>query len=559
MEFIKSVIELLTNRPDYWPLILWLPLFLGLWALSTTDGGERFLKRLGPALPALAVLMLALFAWFNWAFQRSTLYLGPMSHLQPQIANISWYFANGKPVYHGADSPEIYNLLYGPWLYIITGTFEKILGPGIFAAKLSGELALAGAFVLLFLLLRRQTNTGYALTATGLFAALLMALDPVESLVRADAYITFFLIIGCWAAQSPAKAAPYVFGIMAGICFNFKIHAPIYFFPLLWSAWQAGHRWPSLLKAMAIAAVTVALPFVLFPNISLQNYWWTLRTASGHGMDPFRFLESMEWFFLLGLPIAAVAGLAYVQNPEATGQKLKTLRPFLGLILTAFILLLPFASKFGAGRHHLLPFIVILLLLAGELAPLVRRWFGSTSLVVLGTQAALLSWLGACFAVGMTRSYQDTAWFKASAAWGDSINADLDAVLAKYTPSHVVLMGVGGDKDYIYTFFRTRLVFAGMPDGIEPGPLMEFAAIGNYAPDLNRLATALNHEQPGKKIMWLIPKGNEPFTVSNYYTPVVRGDYLKLKPLFDEHFVGDFKRAYHPAGSTQFYDLYESN
>lgn len=556
INFLKNIIQILSSRVDYWPWVLWAPFFLGILAVSRRPAWLRSLNKMTWALPALGGLMLVAFAWFNWVFLRSPVYLGPMSHLQPQIADASWYFATGRPVYHGPDSAEIYNLLYGPWLYIITGVFEKMLGPGIFSAKLPGELAIGAATLLLFFLLRQKTGARFALLGTGVFAAILVALDPVESLTRADVYIVLGVVLGAWVAPAPAAWAPWAFGLLAGICFNLKIHAPVYFLPLLWPAWLAGHRAKSLLTAMACSAVAVAAPFLIFPNISLQNYAWTLRNASAHGIDPNRFLESTEWAFLLSLPIATLAVLAYLRNPAATAEKLKTLQPLLCLIFFTFLLLLPFASKYGSGPHHFLPLLVVLLWLAGEFPPLIEPWLGGPGLVGIGVQALLLSWLSCGLAVGLTRSYQDAAWLNSNATWAQEINADLDAILAQHGQDSVVLMGAGNDQDYIYTFFRSRLVFAGMPDGVEPGPMMEFVAAGKHLENLAKLSANLDQAYPRKKILWLVPKGNQPFSMTTLYAEVMRGNYTNKAPLFDAAFQRDFQKQFHRVESTKYYDLY---
>ncbi|HVU37082.1 MAG TPA: hypothetical protein VHC95_02000 [Opitutales bacterium] len=556
MNFLKNIIQILSSRMDYWPWALWAPLFLGGWALSRWPAGQARLNRAAWALPALGGLMLAVFAWFNWVFLRSPVYLGPMSHLQPQIADTSWYFATGRPVYHGTDSAEIYNLLYGPWLYVITGTFEKMLGPDIFSAKLPGALAIGVATVLLFFLLRKKAGAAFAVLGTGVFAALLIMLDPVESLTRADVYIVLGVVLGAWVAQSPSDLTPWAFGLLAGLCFNLKIHAPVYFLPLLWPAWAAGHRGKSLLAALAGAAAAGAAPFLIFPNVSLKNFAWTLGAASAHGLDPHRFLECTETFFLLALPIAIIAALACAQNPGPAAEKLRALRPFLALIFLTFLMLLPFASKYGSGPHHYLPLLVVLLSLAADFAPQVRQWLGGPGLTWIAAQALLFSWLGCGFAVGLTRSYQDAAWLNSSAAWAQDINADLDAILARHGQDSVILMGAGNDQDYIYTFFRTRLVFAGMPDGLEPGPLMEFVAAGKHLENLPKLTAALGQAYPGKKILWLVPKGDRPFAMTTLYAEVMRGDYTNKAPLFDAQFQADFQKHYHLVESTRFYDLY---
>jgi len=558
VHLINTLVVMLTTRQDWWPFAFWVPFFLIVLALSYLARRSNRLDGARVLFPLAGLLMILLFSWFNYAFLFSPVYLGPISHIQPLIADVSWYFATGKPVYHNADSGEVYNMLYGPWLFIFAGWIEHALGPSVFSAKLGGELALGAALVVLFGLLRKRAGTGYAMTATGLFAALIMALDPVEILVRADVFITLFVLIGCWTVGSPRKAAPVVLGLMLGLSVNLKIHAGIYFLPLIAIAWQTGWRGKEGLVMAATAFVAAIFPFIAFSNISLKNYAQTLSLASAHGLNPIYLFTNIEWFGLLCLPLGCVVALAWLHEATATANALKSLSPLLLLILVEFLALLPFASKYGAGPHHFLPMTVVLLLVGAELQALGVHWVWGATVVSAGVQAACLSWFASCFGTGLVRSYQDTAWLRSQAGWAQNIEADLHGIMAKNRADHVLLMGVGGNTDYPQTFFRSELVFAGQPMGIEPSSLMESAFAGRPTPPLAQLIKTYGQDFPGRKIMWLIPKGNAPFTMESYYAETDGAGYEKHDVLFDAAFRNAFQHNFSLLASTQFYDLYSN-
>ncbi len=549
---------MLTTRQDWWPFAFWVPFFLFILVLGYLAGSGERLERARLLFPVAGLLMIAGFGWFNYEFLFSFLYLGPISHIQPLIADVSWYFATGKPVYHNADSVEVYNMLYGPWLFIFTGWFERALGPSVFSAKLGGELALGASLIVLFMLLRKRAGAGYAITGVAIFMAIIMALDPVEILVRADVFITLFVLVGCWVASSPFWAAPLVLGLMVGLSVNLKIHGGVYFLPLAWTAWRAGWRWKDGGLVIITAFIAAIIPFLVFSNVSLENYAETLRLASAHGLNLINLFTNIEWFFLLCLPLGAVVALAWLRDAATTANALKTLSPFLRLILVEFLVILPFASKYGAGPHHYLPLAVLLILLGAELQAMGVRWTWGATVTAAGVQAACLSWLACCLGTGLVRCYQDAALLRGQAVWAQSIETDLHGILLKYSVDHVILMGVGGNDDYPQTFFRSELVFAGQPIGIEPSALMESTFAHQRSPALDQFDKLVSRDYPGRKMMWLIPKGNAPFTLESYYAETIGVGYGTHSLLFDPVFRSEFQHGFSLLASTQFYDLYSN-
>lgn len=549
---------MLTTRQDWWPFAFWVPCFLVILAARYFAGRGERLDRTRALFPIMGLLMIALFGWFNYVFLSSPLYLGHMSHIQPLIADVSWYFATGKPVYHGPESVEVYNILYGPWLFIFAGWFERILGPSVFSAKLGGELALGASLLMLFLLLRKRAGTAFAITGVGLFAALVMALDPVEILIRPDVYLTLFVLIGCWAAGSSAKTAPVILGLMLGLSVNLKVHGFIYFFPLGWMAWQSGWRVKRGLTVMVVGFIAAIFPFLVFPNVSLKNYAWTLSVAGQQGLNLINFFTNIEWFFLLCVPLGAVVALAWLRDSSNTARVLQAHSRIMFFILLEFLAILPFASKYGSGPHHYLPLSIILLLLGADLHAQGVRWVWGSTMAAAGVQAVCLSWLASCVGTGLVRCYQDAGWLRGQTAQAHSIDADLHGITAKYGADHVILMGVGSDDDYEQTFFRSTLIFAGQPIGIEPSALMESEFAGHPTLSLDQFDKTLGRDYPGKKIMWLIPKGHAPFTLKSYYATIQGGVYEENEILFNPAFRNAFQHDFSLLASTQFYDLYSN-
>ena len=424
MHFASDLIQLLIARPDYWPFAFWVPIFLGLWLLVRLSDRRHWLNHAQWAWSIAGWLVLTAFAGFWASHLFSPIYLGP---IQPQIAEVSWYFAEGKPIYHGPAVGEVYNMLYGPYLYIITGWFEKFLGPSDFSYKLPGALAVAAAMLILVLHLRQRVGIKLAVFGASVFAALILAMNPEELFNQPDVFIVLGVVVGCWAAFSRSKFAPWALGIALGSSVNLKIHAPAYFLPLVWVAWQTGYRSKSWLAVIGSAALAAVAPFLLFSNVSLANYFWTLKVAAGQGINPLNYFRLLELFFSMGAPILAAVLLAYRQNPQATLAGMRTQKNFVLLLVAEFIVLLPPTSKYGAGLHHLLPLAVLFIVLGAELyaAGVRPGWDGS--LAATAAMAMSFSWLVSVLGIGLVRSYQNAAYLQGRTAWAQSYSVVLIA------------------------------------------------------------------------------------------------------------------------------------
>jgi len=555
MSFVKSLLEMMSTRPEAWAWAFWVPCFMLL--LAVAKGGLR-LKSTGVQWVggAIGLLALVVFGWFSYHYLVSQQYLNAMP---TQIFEVSWYFEQGHPLYHDAQSPEIYSMLYGPYLYIFTGTLEKLLGPSVLAAKLAGQLATASALGLLLVLLWcRGAKLSTSLFLTGIFACLIV-LDPLGAyLDRADNFIVLFVVLGAWAAYSPWKIASIAFGVALGISVNLKVHAFLYFIPLAWLAWRTGYRGKSILATLATAAFVALLPFWVYSNISLSNYLWILRTAAHHGLNAPDFVNVVVWVGCLTLPMLTAVWLVYKQDASATADALRRVTGLIGWLAVASIVLIIPASKNASGPYHFLPMAIMLPLLIVELAQAGMPFPGNTSAATAGMFAVILSWLISCCGAGILRSYQYAAFFKMRASTAAGIQTEIDEIQQKYGYDHILLMGNSDNDHFEWTQVRASLVFSGQPVGLEPVALMDMEFGGVRMPTLPEITTALMAREPGRKIIWLVPNEGVPFSMHSYYASWANNEYQPSPPVYDEKFRKDFGQTFQRIASTQHFDLYSN-
>jgi hypothetical protein len=544
--FLERQLLGLPAEPFFWPFVFFLPCLLILAAMvyfRRIAAGSWMLRWLG-LVPG--VIMLTGFAWANWETLTTPAYT---DHIQPQVAAVSWYFAEGHPLYHNATAPEAYSMLYGPYLYIITALSEKFLGPTIFFSKFPSIVASGVTLVVLFIVFHKRTTTPRALLASGLYAALMVALGCFMWTVRSDAFLCLFVAIGLWAALSKSKTAPILLGVVIGVCTNLKLHAFVYFLPLLWLAARTGYTRKSWLVAGGGVMVALALPFIALPNVSLANYLWILRGAAGHGLD-----RSLAWGNLAwaGSAIAVLLGwttMVWMHNASATREYLRAQIPLFCMMALSLLLVLVPASKIGGGPYHLLPWLMPLLYMSIEMPSVRLSAVEGRSRWTLALSAGVFSWLLCCFWSGSILCYFQIQTMSQQKAWAVSVKTDLNGILQHQGKNYRILMGLGDNNSNKYPKMRPWLVFAGEPIGFDSSALMDLQLGGIYRADLRRLVAAMAApDAHGLPLLWLIPKGTKPFSVIS--------SYPRMGPLFDDDFRATFDQMFQWSASTEYFDLY---
>jgi 4-amino-4-deoxy-L-arabinose transferase-like glycosyltransferase len=167
--------ETMFHDPVLWLMGLGVPVAIVLVLAAYYKRTTNWERNLHGSLLALSAAVWAAYIWTVFRYLNAPLYL---DHDEPEIAANAWYFLHGHPLYHGPQSTELYNFIYGPYTYIITALFEKFFGPSIFSSKMPGSLVTLALPVSLFILLARRASRRVAFLATGIFIAILLISTP---------------------------------------------------------------------------------------------------------------------------------------------------------------------------------------------------------------------------------------------------------------------------------------------------------------------------------------------------------------------------------------------
>jgi hypothetical protein len=461
-------------------------------------------------------------------------------HVEPNIAAVSWYFVHGHPLYQGPDAGEAYLMPYGPLLYALNGLAQLTLGPSIFSSKLLGVLTINLALAAVYLLFRRCAERATAVVATGFMAAYWIGISYVPLASRADPIILLLVIVALGAALTPSWRNALVLGVTCGLALNLKIHTPLYFLPVFALAACRGQGWGRLFAAGLLALALFFLPFLVAPNLSLEEFFAMLHMMSHQGLLLDLFFKNLVWLGIAVVPAGAALGMAYASDPLAARALLRRYGLFAAALAVVGPLLMAIASKNGAGAPHLMPYALIIVfagLLGWHESPAAVSRPGRSPAAV----AVTLACLAGCFVFGfykIARAFKDLG--PKPAAQARAVEADVLDILHRRGPGHVLLMGVGDADTFPRTYFRVLLIFNGMPIGIAVEPVLDWKMAGVHEPGLARLREVLARSEPGEDIIWLIPKGTVPFT-----------------HVFSADFRADFAKEYTLAESTPYFDLYQ--
>ena len=539
--FFTEVSSRLAWAPLLWPFVFFVPFFC-LFLLKRYRPGWFAGWAGAPVCNSFAVLVLAAFLVADLSYCLSSAF---WDHNEPSFGIQSWLFWRGDAVYQNPLTEQRYSGPYGPYGYIAVGLCQGLIGPGVFATKLLPCLAGAGAIGLCYLVLRRRSSAPVALLFASLFAALSLRLGPFAFWSRPDPFLLLCVTTGLLAAMRKGLANTVLLGVSLGVAVDLKISAVFYFLPVVVLAIDNGFNWIALIKAAAIAVVVTSLPFIVFPQVSFSNYLTMLQLIGKRGSGLLEFRLSLEWLVTLSLPL--IGGLLF-HRLTADRSDLTTVnrKRALAAVLAASVALLLFASKLGAGPHHFLPLIPILLLLAAEEVEKGRSFRWHSSMVSVIGYALCFSWLLSCLLVSLGSAYSISADAIRNETQAAASIRDLKQLVDEH-PAYTWLGGAPLGGVAIESSYYLELVFKGMPPGIHPPAQMDFQLAGAPETDLIKLQREIedNYRKP---IAWIVPKESIPFGMKTAFD--------QSRPLFSEKFQREFAEKFVKGGSTRFFDLY---
>lgn len=490
-----------------------------------------YLKRFHFVSSSMAFLLKsALLAGCGWLIITSLGYLlTPLifDHAEANIASVGALYNKGYEIYTELNSASRYSLLYGPWPYLVVAFFQSISSNVILASKIPGVINLCLLLSCTVLLTAQIKNSAFPkLLSVCVIPLALLGYYNFSYWNRPDSYIMAYLFcaftvvnfaprVGFWGAS-------LALGLLAGLAANSKFHAFLYFVPVAVYFFEM-YRFPQYWLKIAVAgwgflgALTV--PFLL-PNVGAKNYLLWLQMASKHGLVLEIFLKNISF-------IASFLLLLYVSHFT---KKFKF--TYVALCVVS-LLIAVIASKPGAGQHHFLPFVPLILWLA------IQQYFSFDSIERTRFHLVAAAFLFTLTINGVNRQKQIAKFF-GQTSLRDREFADLLS-LSSSLPGNVEL-GFAGNKTYESTFYKAALVDRDKGMLLDGAALMDMEASGISIPDstLNEIKSCNTH--------FVFPKGEEPWSILSFYDE---------KPLFNDEFKTAFNSVYVLERSTEFFAIYK--
>ena len=536
------MITLLRCYPSLWPAVFFLLFFPVFLAVSRSRSLSAWLGRIEPRLLCLWSLAGAgIFTFCGLAYLGCPAFFDFFESCGVSIAHTIFH---GGVAYPDVSSAERYCLPYGPILYLVLGFSQWLFGASVFSSKLPCCLAAILAIGLFWHILRRRGLPALAAGAlVGLAATSLLALRGTVFWTKSDPLILLVVMVGLWTSFRRTRLASVLLGACIGLAIGLKVTAAVYFLPVLVIAYFSGWSRRDFLICGAVVIVLVLLPFVLMPRqFPWRNYVAFFRIVGREGFGLSAASGYLRWFVML-------AGLIFFSDhfirPSHTPQIRR--RWFYRAVLAGGLVLAAIpGSTVLTSPHHLMPFVPLALLSFGNLFDREQRvdWrYSDTPLC----RAAVYAILGGCLSVAIQTACQFVRLRTEIDAQARACEADLRQILARHSQSAILMGTSRGCDSQVPVRFRHQLVFAGHPIGLDAAVVSDYQFGGLGDPDLPRLLAEIRRRDP-RRVLWLLPRGGEPFTTTNTYDSHL--------PIYPEQFRRAFSDRFKLREVTPFFDIY---
>jgi len=477
-------------------------------------------------LGLLAALVAVDVVWVAVAY---LVYPGYLDHGEPSVAITSWRLLDGFPAYPAFDSADRTSNIYGPFTYLANALMFLLAGPGIGAGKAAALLAAVSLPAIVFAAQRRH-GTAWALVAAIVAAGFVVHGLPFSIWSRPDPFLALLVALAVWAMNASKAGRPewgksLAIGVCGGLAAGFKIHAGLYFVPIVLAhGW--GRGFTSLAFIGTVGAAALALPFAWEP-FSLSNLLSWMPVAVAKASDLGMVTKILRYLLFYLTPafffIAALMAASRLERSEIT-------------YFAAFVVCVAVVSfaavKPGAGWYYYFPFLAISV-------DMVVRWAARTTQRghLVRAAVAVLAAALLILSVPVQKRFQRALhWQEAN-----DINAEIQDIIAAYA-GETMQMGTGATiTGYNRTLYKPLLVFAGHPYTLDVGVIIETSA--NGAPLPEGAITRINDCHTRN---WLVPAGEVPFAMTGYYG----------NPVFDARFRAAFQANYEKRKGFRYFDVW---
>ena len=340
--------------------------------------------------------------------------------------------------------------------------------------------------------------------------------------------------------------------LACGLSFDVKFTALFYFAPLFVLLIRR-HGWRSAALAAAGVVVFAVLPFFV-PGISGLRYLEWLHQTSRQPLSHGEFLRELKLLPVVCAPFVLLLWQLANCGQDYLASYLREKRFFLLVLGGCLAAVAVSSSKIGAGSHHFMPFYPTIAYACADVYSKIRNAAIAASVDPRPTIAPLL-WCWLTIAVATQLGIRLSPTVKTllqSRSEASAVVSDVEGVMRSH-PGKKIEMGYGGwNAEYKLTYFRPALVFAGNPFTIDVVALGDMQLSGVIAIPPSTLA----YVQQCKTQIWLIPKGDEPFSMINVYS-LMDPHLFPERPVFSDEFRRLFFQQYRKQPSSQYFDIWE--
>lgn len=256
---------------------------------------------------AIAQILFIIFLWFNhinFPLNLEAMELLRVQHLQRLM--------QGLPLYPEPSSNFV-ALAYNPLSYVLTVPFAIVFGANLFTMRLVAILGMAGAGIVIFLAVRRQTQSSWwGIIAAGLFAAAYRVMDTYLDNAHAESLLLFSILLGCYLIdRSRNWMIECLAMLMFVAAFWFKQQGAVFAIAaLIFLTWRSGFK-----KAWAYWLISGGLGaglYIAMPNWVLGSRFHYFTWEVSRQWVEIQYWEVIRFLKLILFSYPVLAGVSLI-------------------------------------------------------------------------------------------------------------------------------------------------------------------------------------------------------------------------------------------------------
>lgn len=260
----------------------------------------KYMVLLGSLLYVAMYVFIA-YQHLHYAYALEWMEGGLVEHVQRVV--------DGDPIYV-KPSLDFIPFTYTPLYYYVCAPVAKIAGVGMFPLRLVSFIASLGCFLLIFMIVRRETRSSYCgMLSTGLYAALYQAAGAWYDLARPDSLFMLLGLISIYVLRS---------GLSIGLLFSASIIASLSFLAkqtglfvvlaLCFYSVLFARGWRKIIFPLT-SVLAIGLSTLIFNTMSDGWYnYYVFNLPSHHDIVPYRIASF--WLFDMGRFLSIAIGFA---------------------------------------------------------------------------------------------------------------------------------------------------------------------------------------------------------------------------------------------------------